>query len=367
MGTAFSSTASEATENTSSATQQRTNSKSISNANASKYKNIVIDDAVKAKIGKLDTLVNTFNNNDVKSMIVNMSSQELYKDVLTPELVAKVTDMHNKILARIGDDKIGSNAMLRNTMYNVVNEDTDRNLAAFLQDPAIGMNPKLRDEVMSLTGSIKTVGTRYKYFEYKYIQLNLFVIGFIQHVYSTMQTFMETNMEYFEAREKYRTELTTEFIQALKKLLEQNDLNISEKEMDDLNRLANAMKQDVNEKRAETKEKMMKVAEANIKSIDSYVEKYKDNIYKADLSPPVNAATNSGKKVVSGQNSTNISKNANSRRSANAIASSTLVENTKNSSNAIVNATKNASLQRQTDGAVNANAASKQPNPVKNA
>lgn len=290
---------------------------------ATRYKNVVVDGAVKEKITKLDGLINTFNNNNVKEMIVNMSSQDLYRDILTPELVGKVTDMHNKILAQIGDEKeIASNAALRNVMYKVVDEDTDKKLAAFLQDPSIGKNPLIKDEMKSLTSSIKNIGTRYKYFEYKYIQLNLFVIGFIQHVYETMSSFIETNMEYFEARENYRTELTLDFIAALKKLLEANDLNITDKEIDDLNKLMTAMKDDVNEKRKETKEKMQMIADANIKSINDYVEKYKENVYKeetskAEATPSTNA---------------NVRKNASVNARTNTMNSQKTLPNAQNTS-----------------------------------
>lgn len=289
--------------------------KRLTQEEAIRYKNVVVDGVVKEKINVIDGLINNFNNNDVKSMIQNMSSQELYKDVLTPELVGKVSDLHNRVLAQMEDESnMKSNAALRNVMSQIVDQQTQQKIDEFMQDPTIGKNPLIKNDIESLANSIKVIGTRYRYFEYKYIQLNLFVIGFVKHVYDTMGSFIESNMEYFEAREQYRTQLTVDFIKALKGVLETNDLIINDKELTDLNKLMNAMKEDVNEKRLETKEKIQQIANANMKSIDEYVEQHRADIYKGvpnskatGNTKPSNSTvnTNSKKGVSNGNSNTN--------------------------------------------------------------
>lgn len=264
-------------------------SNASSNVNAgkklnAKYKNVVVNEQVKQKVEELNTLIANFNKNDVKTMMSDMQRDGLYQDVLTPELTNKITNMHEKIVKQISSQtEIQTNAGLRNVIYKVVNQDIDEQMNRFLQDPVLSTDDTLKEELGSILNNIKTSHMKYKYFEYKYVQLNLFVLGFIRHVYQTMGTFVEANLEAFENREKYRNELTLQFMNSVKKMIEGNDLTINDSDLNQMSNLMEAMKKDIDDKGKELKTNLRQIANTSVNSITTYVDKQKDGLVGQNL------------------------------------------------------------------------------------
>jgi hypothetical protein len=213
-----------------------------------------VDKALVDNINNLNQILTQFKENDTKAMIdkikrdnvllqnfKNLSPEEQekyrYKLKLDDNLLNKLEDIHGNILNNLdysfGDvktkGKLGDDKNLQQYIQGFVDKDLDLRMKDYLQNPFIQGDPTVARSMADVTNSIKTIRGKYKYFEYKYVQMNLFLMVFINYVNNTMRQYIDETAAFYAARQKYHLVLIQNVIKTF-----QSQLGDEAKKMTDI-------------------------------------------------------------------------------------------------------------------------------------
>jgi hypothetical protein len=106
-----------------------------------------------------------------------------------------------------------------------------------LQSPLIKNDDGIKRKVEGIFNSISNMKARLRFFEHRYIQLNVFLVVFFQHTVTSVQQFIDTSLSMINAREQTKNKAVTELVEKLLSIIENSDLNVDPKEMRNLNTL----------------------------------------------------------------------------------------------------------------------------------
>lgn len=171
----------------------------------------MVDKAMTENLSNLSGLLSDFNKNDTESIVKNIKSLEGFKGKLPDSLLDRASKMHRSILDSIDgtlteDEKkqeVSSNSAVQGFIQRFVDKDLDAKMADYLANPFIQGDPVVQKSMKDVTNSIKSIRGKYKFFEYKYVQMNLFLIVFTKNIHNTVKKFIDETSAFYEAREKY--------------------------------------------------------------------------------------------------------------------------------------------------------------------
>lgn len=209
------------------------------------------------KLKGLGEVINYFNDNDTSSLetfIDKYNQQVSAKDQIDvgPEIKAMMMNFHNQLLTVIDTQLVGAttnekqqalkaklkdnkqlNEMLR-LYYNQRMQDIETRV---LEDEVVKANPEITDTVRVIMNNVKSLKVKYKFFEYKYIQMNIFMIVFIQYVYNSMGKFIVDVIAYNQARDTIRQEMTQKIFKATQDIMGASDMQLKPQDAESINRM----------------------------------------------------------------------------------------------------------------------------------
>ena len=235
----------------------------------------VAPDGILSKIKGLGEVIGYFNDNDTSSLtnFIDVYNQKVgAKDriIIGPEIKATMLNFHNQLLSVI-DQQIGTNAtdiqkqeilkaklkdnkqlndMLK-MYYNQKMEDVETRV---LSDEMVKSSTEMSSTVKVILNNVKSLKVKYKFFEYKYIQLNLFMIVFVQYVYNTMTKFIVDVIAYNQARDAIRQEMTQKIFKATQEIMGASDIALKPEDAEAINKMIGNLQDRVQKDKNEIQE-----------------------------------------------------------------------------------------------------------------
>jgi len=275
------------------------------------------------KIKGLGDVIKHFNENDTTSIegfIDNYNKQVSDKEKidLGPEVKSLMLSFHNQVLEVI-DSQLGANstpeekqAVLKaklkdNKQLNeMLKMYYDKKLMDFetkvFSDETVRDNPEVMSTVSNIMNNVKSLKVKYKFFEYKYIQMNVFLIVFIQYVYNSMSKFIVDVIAYNQTRDAIRQEMTKKIFEATQKILGASDIQMKPEDADTINRLIFNLQQKVQKDQTEIQELSGKLKNNSLSDLLNFVltsdetlaSHIMEGVDKYKSSKPINAQQNKG-------------------------------------------------------------------------
>lgn len=200
-------------------------------------KKMIVDQVVVDNITNLSGLLKEFSSNDTNAIVQRIKNMEEFKGKIPDNILDRVSKVHESLLDTIDSNlsveekkkRMETDTGLANYIQQYVGKDLDAKMKDYLENPFIKNDPIVKSSMEDVTNSIKQIRSKYKYFEYKYVQLNMFLILFTKHVYQTVNRFMNETSAFYEAREKYHLVLIHNVIKTF-----QEQLGAETKQLTDL-------------------------------------------------------------------------------------------------------------------------------------
>lgn len=308
-------------------------------------------DGIVDKIRGLGDVIRHFNDNDTSSIegfIDNYNKQVSNKERIDigPEMKTMMLNFHNQVLEVI-DQELGSSstpeekrevlkARLKdnNQLNDMIKMYYDKKLMDFeskvMADATVQSNPEVLNTVKTIMGNVKSLKVKYKFFEYKYIQLNVFLIVFIQYVYNTMSKFIVDVIAYNQTRDAIRQEMTKKIFKATQDILGSSELQMKPEDADAINKMIANLQQKVQKDQYEIQELSNKLKTNSLSDLLNFVltsdetlaSHIMDGVDRYKFTKQVRAATSGSNRSNSAKSNASTSKQSNSNaRAASASAS----------------------------------------------
>lgn len=250
------------------------------------------------KIKGLGDVIGFFNDNDTESLakFVDVYNQQVAtkdKIELGPELKNLMMGFHNQLLTVIDSQfitataqekqqvlksKLKDNKQLNEMLGMYYNEKLKAIEARVLGDEAVRSNPQLIETVKAILNNVKSLKVKYKFFEYKYVQLNIFMIVFIQFVYNSMTKFIVDVIAYNTARDAIRQEMTQKIFAATRDIMSASDLQIRPEDSDAITKMITNLQEKVKNDQVEIQEMSAKLKTDSMSDLLNFVLKSDESL-----------------------------------------------------------------------------------------
>jgi hypothetical protein len=250
------------------------------------------------KIKGLGDVIGFFNDNDTSALegfVDDYNKKVASKDKidLGPEIKNLLLSFHNQLLTVIDGQVVGATPAEKqqilksklkdnkqlNEMLSLYYNDKLRSIETrVLNDETVRGNKELGDTVKTILGNVKSLKVKYKFFEYKYIQLNIFMIVFIQYVYNSMTKFIVDVIAYNQVRDAFRQEMTQKIFDATKQIMSTSDIQIKPQDADAVNKLIQGLQDKVKRDQEEIQEMSAKLKNNSMADLLNFVLKSDENL-----------------------------------------------------------------------------------------
>jgi hypothetical protein len=140
-----------------------------------------------------------------------------------------------------------------------------------MNDDAVKNNPEVFDTVRTIMNNVKSLKVKYKFFEYKYMQLNIFMIVFIQYVYNSMTKFIVDVIAYNQTRDAMRQEMTKKIFQATQQILGASDIQLKTEDAEAINKMIFNLQEKVQKDQQEIQELSSKLKNGSLADLLNFV------------------------------------------------------------------------------------------------
>jgi hypothetical protein len=262
---------------------------------------IVLDKGVKQQIDKLSEYISLFNSNDVKPLLQVVKDYKINLETSTGKtfdlnnIDTVLSKFHKELLNKISRDYPELNEQEKASKVSETLKDKglseylrtiyDDKLGVLkeqiLKNPVVSKDTQVASSIQNIFTDITGLKSKYKYFEYRYIQLNLFLIVFIEHTYSTMENFINTVLSYTVTRDKMRQDSLKELINLLLRIMREAELDIDQKDFETIDQLMSVIKKQIKNKQVKLGEAVEK---AKVGALDEMMKLItaNHNIYDDD-------------------------------------------------------------------------------------
>jgi len=107
-----------------------------------------------------------------------------------------------------------------NTMKKYITKEVNELKTSVVTDSVVAGNSEIKGTIETIFDKFSDLKTRNMFFEYKYIQMYLFMSVFVQHVYNTMDKFIVDVIAINELKDQYRQESYKQIFDKLLKMFE---------------------------------------------------------------------------------------------------------------------------------------------------
>lgn len=265
---------------------------------ARKGNQLVIDEQTSKDLGKIISVIGSFKTDDYQELSrsiegINENLKE-NKIVINPKILEALKEHHRAILYhgfndanKIERDKkadaiLGNGVDYKKHLTNLADIDTDARIKStstyynrefdesiekIQKNPDIASNEAIQNSVMTVADTIKSMKARYKFFEYKYIQLNIFVIVLLQEVFSTMEAFHSNVLRYNKERDDLRIKATTQCFDIITNMLLSADISLTNDDDMKFTKALHNLEDSVKQQQGKLNEEISKLKETSTNRI----------------------------------------------------------------------------------------------------
>jgi hypothetical protein len=255
---------------------------------------LLVAKEVRDKLSEISSIIQTYGKSDYHALMkeIDKMNESLSGNKFTiPEDVKKsMLEFHKAIIYKI--DKNGSysskeekqraaNAAANNFESDLYKQSTNQinspdilnYLESYYQDdvksqfdkiiatPGIKDNKVLVDNLSTIVKTLSVLRAKYRFFEYKYIQMNIFLLMFVQHSYSSIDKFIDNVLEFNQKRDSIREQTLRNTLDAMIGIVNASDINVDPKEFTALNKMLDDISAEMRAKQAATKEELDRMAQ----------------------------------------------------------------------------------------------------------
>lgn len=224
-------------------------------------------DGILSKVKGLGEVIGYFNDNDTSALtnfIDTYNQKVTAKDRIEigPEIKSTMLNFHNQLLSVIDQQtgmstatdtqkqevlkaKLKDNKQLGDMLKMYYNQKLQDVETRVLSDEMVKNSSELSGSVKVILNNVKALKVKYKFFEYKYIQLNLFMIVFVQYVYNTMTKFIVDVIAYNQARDAIRQEMTQKIFKATQEIMGASDIELKPQDAAAINKMISSLQEKI--------------------------------------------------------------------------------------------------------------------------
>jgi hypothetical protein len=240
-------------------------------------------------------------NNDARS-----SGLQLDMAKIQPQL-SRIDNLHTQLIRQITNDatitsqQLSSSDNYQNQLKNAL-KDTPKlintrlpevtkglitkEIEALQNDNLIKKDPVVQGTVNSILSSIIGLKSRYSFFEYKYVQMNVLVMVIIQNLYNIMITSIKNIIDLHTKQSKQRDEDLNNILKLILSLLNSSQLSITPEDFDKINLLVNNVK----EKSIRDAESLKQIAKDSIQNANTQTQSALTSVQIQSQSPTPSSA-----------------------------------------------------------------------------
>lgn len=248
-------------------------------------------ESVIEKIRGLGDVIRYFNDNDmsaVQGFIDNYNQRVSAKEKIEvgPEIRAMLMNTHYQLLEVIDSQLVGAsqnekeqvlkkkvkdnkqlNDMLR-IYYDKKLQDIEDKV---MEDEAVRGNRDIQQTVRMIINNVKSLKVKYKFFEFKYLQLNLFVVVFVQFTFNMMTKFIVDVIAYNQARDAVRQQMTQQIFAATQQILGAQDLQLKDEDANAINTMISNLQKKVRSDQEEIQTLSAKLKNTSLTELVNFV------------------------------------------------------------------------------------------------
>ena len=248
------------------------------------------------RLKNLQEILSGFNENDPKfiskyiAQYNNEAPSGLKLDMgkIQPQ-ISRIDNLHTQLIRQItGNQNITSSELSTNQNYqdqlktelkdtknlidnrlpsvtkNLITTEIDK----LLNDNLVKKDPVVKSTVESILGSIIGLKSRYSFFEYKYVQMNVLVMVIIQNLYNIMITSIKNIIDLHTQQSKQRDQDLNNILKLILGLLNSSQLSITPEDFDKINLLVNNVK----EQSKRDAEELQKIAKDSVQNANQQAQ-----------------------------------------------------------------------------------------------
>lgn len=245
---------------------------------------MVSSEGFKDDLKKISDIFKNFNEDNgpgllehIKIYNAEMSSRGKTGFMISDDIANSLTSFHEQIISRIQgyankseDDKNKDFFALLDDKYGA---ELEAKKESIIKSVNMGNSAVMKKGVDTIVNNVKALKIKYKFFEYKYIELNVFMILFIQYVYKSMDTFVSEMVAFNKIRDANREQMFSDAMNLMTDMLK--DLGISSKDTS-LNSMLTTLKKKVKESDDEMNKKMKDIMVLTTDNLSSYLNALTD-------------------------------------------------------------------------------------------
>lgn len=246
----------------------------------------ILDTEVSEKINKINTYIDFFNRNDTKSLLSVIKEFQQKTNSSYPnnnfnfdKIENFIVDFHQNLQKELditGDrsqinDILNNDETLKKYLENIKNHKTEEVFKDLMNNDTIKNNGMLQTNIKNILNNINNMNVKHKFFEYKYIQVNLFLIIFIQHVMATMQNFIEKVSYYSILRDAKKKDGVDSLIKILIDILNDPRVQLDPANFDMITDMSKKINKDIQDNQKKITEKINNIKEASFNDIVKFL------------------------------------------------------------------------------------------------
>lgn len=254
-----------------------------------KFKNLepsfILDTDVNDKVKKLNTYINDFNTNDTKTLLsvikefqekTNKTSGTNYNFDQIEQFILNFHQSLQKELDNSGDNRkindiLNNDDSLKKYLNEMKTHKTDEIFKDIMNNDTVKGNGLLQTNIKNILDNINNMNIKHKFFEYKYIQINLFLIIFIQHTMSTMQDFIEKVTQYSLLRDAKKRDSVDSLVNVLLQMLNDSRVQLDPENFNIINNMMKTINTDISTNQKNLNSKINQIKESSFNDIVKFL------------------------------------------------------------------------------------------------
>lgn len=177
---------------------------------------------------------------------------------------------YEKIIKRI-EEEAKTPKFFFDAINKFYNKDLQSKITKIIDDPFLEKNDIMKQNISTVAENIKSLKVRYKFFEYKYMQLNIFMILLVQHVFVTMDDFVSQVMTFSQQRDIMRDEMLKKTFGMINEIMTAADIGIDANQFTQMNGLLEQLSNEAKEKEKLMNEKVKALSEIAHTSLQHFI------------------------------------------------------------------------------------------------
>lgn len=247
---------------------------------------LIIDKALKPDLEKITTLFKNFNYHDpdqIKQYIDTINQSLGNTPIkLSDEIIGSMAKVHEALskklstTATVEDKRKALSEMPLEDMFKNISEyfgnDVDQQKKVVFDRLQLQPEDKMiSDPLNAMFNTIKELKVRYKFFEYKYVELNIFMILFVQFAYDMIRNFTTQVIAFNAVREDNRKQVMKEILTQLNDMMTSAGVKVEAADYETLRKMLGNLQNQMDSKNKEMQDNLNKLMEVSTENMSGFV------------------------------------------------------------------------------------------------